>query len=94
MSLVYKNQNMLEKLAAKTGQSLTLNRRGDMQGTLYGGRGNDYDELQYLRHQNTDAQGVNNYHSDAWNKFATGRGVVGSRVDQEEREFFSDKTFP
>ena len=93
----YYNQSILEKLAAKAPGATPAGfppRRTDLSGVVFGGRGNSYDEIQYLRHQNTDAEGVDNKDSDAWNKFATGRGVVGSRPDQERREFYITKSFP
>ena len=88
MGIYYKNQDKLTALAKKTGLSLATNRMSDLMGALYGGRGNRYDELQYWRHANTDAQGVNDKDMDAVTKFATGKSVVGSRADQLERDLY------
>lgn len=88
MAIYYKNMDKLVALAKKTGLSLASNRLSDLQGVLYGGRGNKYDELQYRRHINTDAEGVNNKDTDALTKYATGKSVVGSRADQLERDLY------
>lgn len=95
-NLNYPNQSKLEALAKKNPGAVPTGypaRMSDCADSVYGGRGGDYDELQYLRNQNTDTVAVNAKDSDAWNKFATGKGVVGSRPDQEEREFFFTKSF-
>jgi hypothetical protein len=86
--IYYKNQDKLVALAKKTGLSLTQNRLSDLMSALYGHRGNAYDELQYWRNQNTDATGTNDKDSDAETKFATGKGVVGSRADQLDRDLW------
>jgi hypothetical protein len=88
MGIYYKNQDKLVALAKKTGLSLTQNRLSDLMSALYGNRGNAYDELQYWRHQNSDAVGVNNKDSDALTKFAKGKSVVGNRADQLERDLY------
>jgi hypothetical protein len=88
MGIYYKNQDKLVALAKKTGLSLASNRLSDLQSALYGGRGNKYDELQYWRHQNSDAVGVNAKDTDALTKFATGKSVVGKRADQLERDLY------
>lgn len=97
MALNYYQQSVLEKLAAKAPGATPAGlppRRSDLAGVVYGGRGNTFDELKYLRGQNADSPGVNRSDSDAWHKFTTGQGVVASRADQERREFFVEKTFP
>jgi hypothetical protein len=88
MGIYYKNQDKLVALAKKTGLSLENNRLSDLMSALYGGRGNSYDELQYLRNQDGDTTGVNDKGSDAWTKFAKGKSVVGNRADQLERDFY------
>ena len=94
MPLFYKNQNKLEALAKKTSQTLEKNRLSDLMGTLFGGGGGLHDETKYLRKINTDAENVNTRNSDAWTKFATGKGVTGvSRSDQLQREFYKEKSF-
>jgi hypothetical protein len=71
----------------------TPQRLSDLMGALYGGRGNDYDELQYWRNQNSDAVAVNAKDSDAITKYAKGKGTVGSRADQLERDFYHKNAF-
>ena len=94
MGIFYKHTDRLNALAKKTGLSLATNRESDLMGALFGGRGNKYDELQYMRNANTDAQGVNNKDSDALTKFTTGKGVTNvSRADQLEREFYQEKDY-
>jgi hypothetical protein len=88
MGIYYSNQDKLAALAKKTGSTNPVNRMSDLMGTLYGNRGNRYDELQYWRQQNSDAKGVNDKDEDAVTKFATGKSVVGSRADQLERDLW------
>jgi hypothetical protein len=94
--LIYKNQAKREKLAAKTGLSFTGNRLSDMSSQLFGARGNEYDELQYLRHQNTDAQAVNQKLSDAYVKMApaNGSGSTSNRYDNQYHDLLTNGTYP
>lgn len=85
---------VLTTLSVKAGAPLTENRESDLRRIVFGGRGMEYDELQYLRQQNGDADGVNDKLIDAWHKFATGQGVVSSRSEQEIDDFYEQKTFP
>jgi hypothetical protein len=88
MGIYYKTSDKIAALAKKTGSTNPVNRLSDLMGTLYGGRGNSYDELQYLRNQDGDTTGVNDKGSDAWTKFAKGKSVVGNRADQLERDLW------
>lgn len=72
MALNYPTQSKLEKLAKKTPGATPTgfpSRMTDMSGVVFGGRGQAFDELKYLRNQNTDASGVNEKDADAGNKF-------------------------
>lgn len=92
MALTYKNQGKLEKLSAKTG--IANSRISDQADVVFGGRGGHYDEIQYLRNQNTDAAGVNVKFSDAVTKFGPANGAVGTRADQIEHDFDANGTYP
>ena len=85
---------VLTTLSVKAGQPLTENRESDLRRIVFGGRGGEYDELQWLRNQNSDATGVNERLADAWRKYAIGQGVISSRPDQEKDDFYEQKDFP
>jgi len=96
MALYYKNQSRQEALARKNPLTAANGgyRLGDLSSVLFGNRGNDYDELQYLRNKNTDATAVNAKKGDAWIKFAPANGTAGNnRADQTEREFYQEGTY-
>ena len=93
MAIYYQKQNEVETLSVKTG--VLTYRLSEQRQILYGGRGSKYDELVYLRGQNTDAQTVNQKDSDAWTKFGKANGSPsGSRADQIKRDFFKFGTYP
>ena len=92
MANFYTRQGELETLAVKSG--LTSRYRSDHRVTVYGNRGGRYDELQYLRQQNTDAATVNTKLSDAWTKFGPANGAAGTRADQIQRYFMENGTYP
>ena len=93
MPIFYSNQNQLEALSVKTG--VVSSRLSEQRMILYGGRGTKYDELVYLRAQNTSAVGVDAKDNDAWEKFTGARGVTTStRSDQKKRDFWKTKTYP
>ena len=93
MALKYRNQTMIETMSAKTG--IASYRLSEQRQILYGNRASKYDELVYLRGQNTDTATVNIKRPDAWHKFALANGIAGTvRPDQAEREFFVSGTFP
>jgi len=92
MPIFYQKQGEVETLSVKNVNSSY--RLHDQRQILYGGRGGKYDELVYLRGQNTDATAVNAKSSDAWNKFASGQGVTITRVDHQKRDFFESDAFP
>lgn len=96
MALIYKNQRKREQLAVKAGLTFALNRTGDLAGIVFGGRGNDYDELQYLRHQNGDAVTVNRFISDGKVKFspANSSGSASNRADQQDHDFRINGSYP
>ena len=94
MPLFYKNQAKLEAISRKT---TTANYRlSDQRVRLFTGRGQDYDELVYLRGQNTDAEVVNRKLSDAWIKFALANssGTTSNRSDQQQHDFGQNGTYP
>ena len=92
MALAYKRQGELETLAVKS--TLTSPYRSDHRVTVYGGRGGRYDELQYLRQQNTDAATVNAKVSDAWTKFGPANGAAGTRSDTIQHDFTENGLYP
>ncbi len=92
MPAFYRRQGEVETLSVKTG--IASYRLSEQRQVLYGGRGNRYAELVYLRRQNTSASAVDTKHSDAWHKFATGRSIPVSRSDQEQREFMEFGSYP
>lgn len=92
MANFYKRQGEVETLSVKTG--LSTYRLSEQRRDLYGGRGCRYDELVYLRGQNTDALTVNTKHSDAWTKFCPANGAAGTRSDQIQRDFMQNGTYP
>lgn len=94
MPLAYKNQGIVETLSVKT--TTTSYRLSDQKVALYGGRGGHYDELQYLRNQNTDATAVNTKSSDAWVKFAPANssGSSSNRYDQQYHDFSLNGAYP
>ena len=94
MALFYQLQGYLQKLKNKTGVS--SDRLSEQRQILFGGRGETYDELVYLRGQNTDAAGVNRHESDAWVKFApaNGSGSTSNRYDQQFHDFTVNGSFP
>ena len=92
MPIFYQKQGEVETLSVKNANSSY--RLHDQRQILYGSRGSKYDELVYLRGQNTDDTAVNTKSSDAWNKFASGQGVTITRVDHQKRDFFEIDEFP
>ena len=92
MALIYKNQGMIERLSVKTG--VATYRKSEQRQILFGGRGSKYDELVYLRGQNTSAQTVDQYDSDSWQKFATANGAAGTRTDTIQHDFCVNGSFP
>ena len=92
MPAFYKNQGYIETMATKT--TSTSRYASDQRVALYGGRGSKYDELVYLRAQNTDAQAVNQKLSDAWTKFALANGATGTRADQIFHDFTLNGLYP
>ena len=93
MGLFYKQQNKIEALSKKTGLPLTGNRASDLASSLYGDRGNTFDELKYLRNENASDEGVDIRNSDAWITYAGAKGVTTNRADQLEREFYKEKAY-
>lgn len=92
MALFRKNQGMVEKLSVKTG--VASYRLSEQRKLLYGGRGSNYDELVYLRGQNTDTALRNTKSSNAWITFANANGSNGSRSDESQHTFTKNGTFP
>lgn len=93
MAIQYLNQSMVETMSKKTG--VASYRASEQRQILYGGRGSKYDELVYLRGQNTDTAAVNTRRRDAMFKFGKARSAgTANRQDQIEREFFIQGTFP
>lgn len=92
MAIQYKNQGLIEKMSVKTTQSSY--RLSDQRNALYGGRGSKYDELVYLRKQNTDAETVNTKPSGAWVKFSLANGSKGSRYDEVTHVFSVQGSYP
>lgn len=91
MPTFYKNQGMVEKLSVKTG--VASYRLSEQRKILFGGRGSKYDELVYLRKQNTDAVGVNRSNNDGWVKFGVANGSNGTRTDEIQHTFTKNGTF-
>ena len=91
---IYKNQGLIEKLSVKTG--VASYRLSEQRQILFGGRGNKYSELIYLRGKNTDAETVNNKLSDAWVKFAPANssGSASNRYDHQFHDFTQNGVFP
>lgn len=92
MALFYKNQGYIERLSVKT--AVASYRLSEQREILFGGEAKKYDELKYLRNQNTDANGVNNKFSDAFQKFGEANGVNTDRADQTFHDFTLLGTFP
>ena len=92
MTLFYKNQGYVEQLSVKTG--IASYRLSEQRKILFGGRGNKYDELVYLRGQNGSAQAVDQKLSDSWTKFGPANGAVGTRADQIFHDFTKNGQFP
>jgi len=92
MAISYKQQGYIETLATKT--ESTSGYASDQRTFLYGGRGSKYDELVYLRAQNTDAEGVNTKLSDAWTKFGPANGAAGARADQIFHDYTVNGLYP
>ena len=92
MAIFYKNQGMLEKLSVKTG--IATYRLSEQRKILFGGRGSKYDELVYLRGQNTSGTGVDRFDSSSWEKFGAANGAAGTRSDQIQHDFTKNGTFP
>jgi len=97
MSLQYYNQAVTETLARKAPGVTPAgfpSRQSDLSFVLFGKFNRNAGELVYLRNQNASPQGVDEKDSDAWTKFAGAQGVVASRSDQMQREFFIEKNLP
>lgn len=92
MALFRKNQGIIEKMSVKTG--VATYRLSEQRRILYGGRGSKYDELVYLRGKNTSAVTVDTKHSNAWAKFGTANGAVGTRSDQIFHDFTINGSYP
>lgn len=87
----YKNQNRIEKLSKKTGNTST--RLSDQRKILFGGRGTDFDELSYLRSWGNDSDTVNRTLKDAWVKYGKSHGMPGNRSGQIEKDFYKNSNF-
>lgn len=95
MPAFYQIDEEIKTLSQKTGQTATPQRLADLRVAMYGGRGSRFDELVYLRNQNTDAESVNTHLSGAWIKFAGDQGVeTNNRATQARRVFFRTKDLP
>ena len=93
MAIFYPQQSEIQALSVKNG--IASYRLSDQRQVLFGGRGSKYDELVYLRAQNTDDATVNTKSSDAWARFAGARGVTSVSRNQEKRRlFFQEGSFP
>ncbi len=93
MARSYKNQGIIEKMSVKTG--IVSYRLSSQRKILYGGRGTRFNELTYLRNQNTDAVGVNKKLSDGWIKFALANSAPsGKRYDTIYHDFTKVGVFP
>lgn len=92
MAIFYRNQGEIETLSRKTG--VATYRLSEQRRILYGGRGGKYDELVYLRGQNTSSVAVDTKDSDSWTKFGPANGAAGTRADQVFHDFTKNGTFP
>lgn len=92
MAIFYKNQGIIEKLSVKN--SVSSYRLSEQRQILYGGRGQKYDELTYLRGQNGSGTAVDAKDSDAWQKFGSANGANTTRSDQTFHDFTKNGSFP